>query len=124
MSVVVPCVTVSTPEEYKDSLERIHTFARRIHIDVSDGLFAPVQLIDPQHIWWPQGWLADIHIMAEQPSLFVPQLLPIAPHMITLHAEAKEDIMPLMQQIKQAGIKAGLSLLRQTVPSDVAGHIE
>jgi ribulose-phosphate 3-epimerase len=124
MGTIVPSVTVSTPEDYKSSLERIHLFAQRIHVDISDGLFAPVQLIGPEHIWWPQGWLVDIHIMAEQPSIYVPQLIPIHPNLITLHAEAREDVLPLMQQIKAAGIKVGVSLLRSTVPSTVAGLIE
>lgn len=124
MGVVVPCVTVSTPEDYKSSLERIHTFATRIHVDLSDGVFAPTKLLGPDQIWWPQGWQVDIHVMAEQPSLLLPQLLAIKPYMITLHAEAKEDILPLLQQIKQVGIRAGVALLRTTVPSDVAGAIE
>jgi len=124
MATIVPCVTVSTPEDYKASLERIHTFATRIHVDVSDGVFAPIQLLGADQIWWPQGWLVDIHVMAEQPSLLLPQLLAIKPSMITLHAEAKEDITPLLQQIKQVGIRAGVALLRSTVPSDVTGLIE
>jgi ribulose-phosphate 3-epimerase len=124
MGIIVPCVTVSTPEDYKSSLERIHTFAQRIHVDLSDGLFAPVKLIGPEQIWWPQGWLVDVHVMAEQPSIYVPQLIATHPNMVTIHAEAKEDILPLMQQLKQVGIKAGVSLLKTTVPSDVAGLIE
>jgi len=124
MAVVVPCVTVSTPEDYKASLERVHTFAQRVHIDISDGVFAPNKLISPEQIWWPEGWVVDVHVMAEQPSLLLPQLLAIKPAMITLHAEAKEDILPLLQQIKQVGIRAGVSLMRPTVPSEVAGLIE
>lgn len=124
MAVIVPCVTVSTPEDYKASLERIHTFAQRIHIDLSDGVFAPIKLLGPENIWWPQQWQADVHVMAEQPSFFVPQLVALHPHMITLHVETKEDLLPMLQQIKQVGIKAGISLMRPTVPSDVAGLIE
>ncbi|MDB5183921.1 MAG: rpe, Ribulose-phosphate 3-epimerase [Candidatus Saccharibacteria bacterium] len=124
MGTVVPCVTVSTPEEYKASLERIHLFATRIHVDISDGVFAPTKLIGPEHIWWPQGWEVDVHVMAEQPSFFVPQLVAIRPHMVTLHVETKEDLLPMLQQMKQVGIKVGISLMRQTVPSDFAGLIE
>lgn len=124
MATIVPCVTVSTPEDYKASLERIHTFATRIHIDISDGQFAPIELLAPNQIWWPQEWQIDIHAMVNQPSLYVPQLITLKPNMITLHAEAQEDILPWLQQIKQVGIRAGVALLRSTVPSDVAGLIE
>ncbi len=121
---IVPCVTVSTPEDYKSSLERVHLFAQRVHVDISDGSFAPVTLIDPAQIWWPEGWLVDIHAMVAKPSLYLPQLLNLKPNMITLHVEAQEDLLPLLQQIKQVGIRAGIALMRSTVPSEVAGLIE
>lgn len=121
---IVPCVTVATPDEYKQSLERIHLFAQRVHVDISDGSFAPVTLIDPSQIWWPQGWLVDVHAMVAQPSKYIPQLLTLKPHMITLHVEATEDLLPLLQQIKQVGVRAGIALMRVTVPSDVAPLIE
>lgn len=121
---IVPCVTVSTPEDYKASLEKVHLFAQRVHVDISDGEFAPTQLIDPSQIWWPQEWLIDIHVMAMRPSQYVNNLIALRPHMITVHAEAKEDVLPLLQQIKMAGIKAGVALLRSTVPADIAGLIE
>lgn len=123
-AVIVPCVTVSTPEDYKASLEKIHLFAKRVHIDISDGTFAPNQLIGPGQIWWPQGWEIDVHVMVALPSEYLDQLLALKPHMITLHAEAKEDILPLLQKIKQVGINAGVALMRSTVPADIAGLIE
>ena len=73
--VVVPCVTVTTPEDYKASLEKVHTFAQRIHVDISDGVFAPVKLLEPAQIWWPQEWQTDIHVMADQPSQLLAQLI-------------------------------------------------
>ena len=124
MSVIVPTVTVTTPEEYKTSLERIHLFAQRIHIDLSDGSFAPVVLLGIEHIWWPQEWQTDIHVMSTHPSQYMQQLTALRPHLITLHAEAQEDILPLLQQIKQLGIKAGVAIMKQTVPSDVSRLIE
>ncbi len=121
---VVPCVTASTPEDYKASLERIHTFAKRVHVDVSDSTFAPMTLIDPSQIWWPQEWMMDIHVMAAQPSKYLERLIALKPHMITIHAEASENLVPLLQQIKAGGVRAGISLMRATVPSTVADAIE
>lgn len=124
MPIIVPCVTVSNPEDYKASLERVHLFAQRIHVDISDGVFAPIALLDPSQIWWPQEWQVDVHAMVSQPSQYIAQLIALKPSLITLHAETKEDIIPLMQQIKQVGIRAGVALLRSTVPSDVSAAIE
>lgn len=120
MGVIVPTVLAPTPEEYKSILEQIHTFAERVHVDLSDGTFAPDSTVGATQIWWPQEWQADVHVMAAQPSQYIQQLINLKPHMITLHAEAKEDILPLLQQIKQGGIRAGVALMRATVPMDVA----
>jgi ribulose-phosphate 3-epimerase len=124
MPVIVPCVTVGDAEAYKESLERIHLFAQRIHVDISDNTFAPINLIGPSQIWWPQEWLVDIHAMVAQPSQYLEALIALKPHMITFHVEVQEDLVPILQQIKQHGIKAGVALMRTTVPADVAGLIE
>ncbi|MFZ1360985.1 MAG: hypothetical protein WAS27_03125 [Candidatus Saccharimonadales bacterium] len=121
MPTVVPCVTATTPDEYKASLERVYAFTTHIHVDVSDGSFAPTALLGVDQIWWPQDWTADVHVMAAEPSQYIDRLISKRPHMITLHAEAKEDIVPLLQRIKQYDIRAGVSLMRSTVPSTVVG---
>lgn len=123
-SVIVPCVTVSTPDDYKASLQRVHTFANRIHVDISDGSFAPTQTIAANQIWWPQGWQTDIHAMVADPLQYVDAMIALKPNLIIFHSEVKSDLMTVIQKIKVAGIKAGVALMRSTVPSDVAPLIE
>ena len=124
MPVVAPCVTVSDPEEYKASLERIHLFAQRIHVDISDNTFAPTTLLPPNQIWWPQEWHVDIHAMVARPSDHLETLISLKPNMIIFHAEVEEDIVPVLQHIKKFGIKAGIALLRPTVPASIVPAIE
>lgn len=124
MSTIAPTVLASTPEEYKAGLERIHTFATRVHVDLSDGSFAPTQTIASSQIWWPQEWQTDVHAMVADPAQYVDQLLALRPHMIIFHAEVKTDLLSVMQTVKIGGVKAGIALMRSTVPSDVAGLIE
>lgn len=123
-AVVVPCITVSTPDDYKASLERVHKFATRIHVDLSDGSFAPTKTITPDQIWWPQDWQTDVHAMVADPSLYVDALLAIKPHTIIFHAEAQTDLLPILQKIKTNGVRAGVALMRSTVPADVSTLIE
>lgn len=124
MSIVAPAVLSQTPEDYKTQLEHIHTFASRVHVDLSDGSFAPSMTVAANQVWWPQEWQIDIHAMVAEPSKYLATLVGLKPHMIIFHVEVKEDLVPIMQQVKQAGIKAGVALMRQTVPADVGGVLE
>lgn len=124
MPIISPAVLSDTPEDYKAQLESIHTFAQRVHVDLSDGSFAPTATISANQIWWPQEWLVDIHAMVAQPSLHIAELVALKPHMIIFHAEVQEDLVAVIQQVKQQGVKTGIALMRATVPSDVAGALE
>lgn len=124
MSVIAPCITVETADEYKASVERLNPFAQRVHIDISDGEFAPNFLVGAAQVWWPQEWTVDIHAMVARPSEHLETLLSLKPHSIIFHAEVEEDITPILQHIKKFDIKAGLALLKPTVPATVAGAIE
>ena len=41
-----------------------------------------------------------------------------------MHAESQEDIVPHLAALKQAGIKAGIALLKTTVPTTVQAAIQ
>lgn len=124
MSVIAPSITVETADQYKAAVDRITPFAQRVHIDISDGEFAPTFLFGEAQLWWPQNWQVDLHAMVARPSEHLPQLIAKKPSLITFHVETAEDPIVLLNQIKQAGIRAGIALLKTTVPSSVAEAIK
>lgn len=124
MTVVAPCITVETVDMYKETIERLKPFAERVHIDISDGEFAPTFLLGPDQMTWPENWQVDIHAMVARPSEHLDTIIKMKPNLIILHAEADEDLSPSIQKIKQANIKVGLALLKTTVPKTVAHLIE
>lgn len=124
MSVIAPAILSDSPDDYKMQVERIHTFTERVHIDIADGEFAPTFTVGAAQVWWPQEWTVDIHAMVARPSEHLETLVSLKPNMIIFHAEVSEDIIPVLQHVKKFGIKAGLALLRPTVPSVVAGAIQ
>ena len=124
MSIIAPAITVETEDQYRSSIERIKPFAQRVHIDISDGEFAPVFLFDVSKIWWPKEWVVDIHAMVMRPMDYVDKLISLKPHLITFHAESGVNLVPIMENIKKNGIKAGVALLKSTVPSSVADEIK
>lgn len=124
MSVIAPALLAENPDDYKAQVERIHPFAERIHVDISDGEFAPTFTINAAQIWWPQEWTVDIHAMVARPSEHLETLISLKPNLIVFHAEIQEDIVVLLQHVKKFGIKAGVALLRPTVPSTITPAIE
>jgi ribulose-phosphate 3-epimerase len=124
MSVIAPSITVETADQYKTMADKIHPFATRVHVDVSDGEFAPTFLLDEAQLWWPKEWQVDIHAMVARPSEHLAKLIALKPNLIIFHVETKEDSVALINQVKAAGIKAGIALLRPTVPSTVAAAIK
>jgi ribulose-phosphate 3-epimerase len=124
MSQIVPTIMAETLDQLRESTQRLQTFARRVHIDISDGEFAPTFLLPEAQLFWPQGWEVDIHAMVARPSEHIQQLIQLKPSMVIFHAETQEDVVPHFATLKQAGIKAGLALLKTTVPSTVQPAIE
>lgn len=119
MSVLVPAILAENPAAYKEQIDRVTGFAERIHIDLSDGEFAPTFTVGVSDLWAPEGWMVDMHVMANDLNSFIPQLIALHPNLIIVHAEARSGALEAIRQIKQAGIKAGLALLRPTVPRTV-----
>lgn len=124
MSVIVPTILAETPDDYKATVERLHPFAKRVHIDLTDGQFAPTFTVGVSQLWWPQEWQVDIHAMVAQPSQYVDALIQMKPYSVIFHAEASEDLLPTIQKLKSVGIKAGVALLKPTVPSTVKQYLE
>lgn len=122
MSVIVPTITVETAEKYKAAVDTLQAFASRVHIDLMDGEFAPVVSVAPNTLYWPTNWQVDIHAMVARPADHLPAILALKPSLVILHAEVA-DVLTYLQQIKAAGIKAGLALQKQTVPATMADAI-
>lgn len=123
-AVIAPTITAENAEQYKNQVERISGFAELVHIDISDGEFAPVFLTGIDELWAPEGWTVDIHAMVNNLSDYIPKLIALRPRTIIIHAEATGDVISALRQIKQANIRAGLALLKPTVPIAVAEMIK
>lgn len=124
MSVIAPAVLSETADDYKAQIERIHSFAQRVHIDITDGEFTPSFTVGAAQVWWPQEWIVDIHAMVARPSEHLETLISLKPNLIIFHAETSEDIVPVLEHVKKFGIKAGIALQRSTVPNNVKAAIE
>lgn len=124
MPVIAPTVTATSPEEFKQEMEQIESFATRVHIDLADGHFAPTTLINPAQVWWPDGMRADIHVMYERPEEILNTLISLNPDLIVLHAEAEGDLAGMIEQLKEMEFKTGIALLKETSVESANGLVE
>lgn len=124
MSVIAPCITVETAEQYEEVVERLHPFAERVHIDIADGEFAPTFLMSDAHVWWPQEWKVDVHAMVARPGDYLDTLIALKPNLIVFHVEAEMNTLAVIDTVQKAGIKAGIALLKATVPATVTEALQ
>ena len=121
---IVPTILSDNKQEYREQVERINAFTRRVQIDVADGTFAPNETLDITNVWWPKNWEADLHLITAKPSEYLDTILKLSPSLCILHAEASEDLLPTFEALKEAGIKVGVGLLPTTYPGNVKHYIE
>ncbi len=114
MAIVAPCITAKDGDTYNLQMNRVAGFAKRVHIDLADGVFAPNKLIDLDAIWWPIGVKADIHLMYQSVMPHMKQLLAHKPHMVIVQAEASGNFFEIAERLHKFGIKVGVALLADT----------
>ena len=84
-----------------------------VHFDVMDGHFVPNLSFGPPILSSirPLTKLpVDVHLMVDEPSRFVPWFVSAGADIITIHVEAEKHLHRALQQIHEAGCKAGVVL--------------
>lgn len=124
MAVVVPTITTSDPMILRDNLTRFAQFAKRIQIDASDGSFAPTTLVPLNNMdFSANSARIDLHVMSARPSEHLSQILDLKPNLCIVHAEVDDDLGALFAELRRAGIKTGLALIKTTYPGRVQNLI-
>ena len=84
-----------------------------IHVDVMDGHFVPNITIGPlviEALRPVTDKVLDVHLMIEQPDLYIPEFARAGADIITVHQEAVPHLHRTVQLIHQLGKKAGVSI--------------
>ncbi len=87
--------------------------AQYIHLDVMDGAFVPsISFGMPviSSIRSCTDRIFDVHMMVEEPGRYVSEIKAAGADLICVHAEACTHLDRTINQIKEAGLKAGVAL--------------
>ena len=91
-----------------------------LHVDIMDGHFVPNLSFGPavvKALNKKTDLPLDVHLMVENPSRFIEPFAKAGADLLTVHAEVKEDIKALLKQIKQCGVRTGISIKPDTNPN-------
>jgi ribulose-phosphate 3-epimerase len=94
--------------------------ARVIHVDVMDGDFVPPITMGPlvvgalrDQVHAAGGYL-DVHLMIERPERHIADFAAAGADVITFHYEATPHVNYTLQQVRDAGCRAGLAICPAT----------
>ncbi|WP_347550391.1 ribulose-phosphate 3-epimerase [Pseudalkalibacillus hwajinpoensis] len=96
-----------------------------IHVDVMDGHFVPNITIGAPIVraLRPVTSLPlDVHLMIENPDLFIEEFAHAGADILTVHAEACPHLHRTIQLIKSKGVKAGV-VINPATPVDAIKHV-
>lgn len=98
-----------------------------LHLDVMDGVFVPnISFGFPVLAYVAELCKKplDVHLMIVQPEKFIREVKALGAYTMNVHAEACVHLHRVVQQIKEAGMKAGVTLNPATPVSALTDIIQ
>lgn len=120
MAQIIPTITTDDPEVFQANLAEFRKFTKRVHIDTSDGSFAPTNLLPLSQLQPISDLTVDLHVMSARPSEHIADIVRFKPSLCIVHAEVNDDLPSFFNQLRGAGIRVGVAILKKTFPKHIA----
>ncbi|SNZ17963.1 D-allulose-6-phosphate 3-epimerase [Terribacillus aidingensis] len=123
-----PSLMTMDLDKFKEQITFLNNHAGSYHIDIMDGHYVPNITLSPWFISEVRkisNLPMSVHLMVTDPSYWVQQLVDMECEWICMHAEVLDGLaFRLIDQIHDAGLKAGVVLNPETPIETIFPYIE
>ncbi len=128
MKFIAPSILSADFSRLGEELKAVETAgADWIHVDVMDGHFVPNITMGPlvvEAVRRVTDLPIDVHLMIEKPDQYINDFAKAGASLISVQIEACRHLNRIVQQIKEAGVQAGVALNPSTPTESVRWILE
>lgn len=119
MPSIAPTINAFDPADYARRINNVKGLAKRLHIDVGDGVFTDVKTISLAQVYDIDGVPFDLHLMMEHPESQLENICALQPQLVIVHFEAQFDHAAFFKALRDVDIRVGLAINVETTIEQV-----
>jgi len=115
MKKVIPVILATNISDFKEKINLLASFSSEIQIDIADGEFVNNKTIMLEEIKeLPEDKLYEAHLMVKNPLEYLEECARLNIKRIVIHSEISEELVGIVEKIKERGFEIILALNPET----------